>query len=229
MFITLEGGEGSGKSTQTRRLVDQLRMEGRTAHQTREPGGTPLADAIRALLLHPDASQHSLAAANLMPPATPSPGDAAEPILPLTELLLLSAARTQHVTRIRAWLAAGALVVCDRFADATRAYQGYGRGLDLTAIETVERLATGWLRPDLTLLLDLPPAEGLARKRREQATSDWNRLDGEALPFHERVRAGYLALAAAEPARWVVLDATLPPNELARAIWEVVAARLPAG
>jgi dTMP kinase len=229
MFITLEGGEGSGKSTQTLRLVQRLRAEGRAAHPTREPGGTPLADAIRVLLLHPDTTQRSLAASTLTPPATPAGGDAAEPILPLTELLLLSAARTQHVARIRTWLAAGALVVCDRFADATRAYQGYGRGLDLAAIEAVERLATGGLRPDLTLLLDLPPAEGLARKRRGDAASDWNRLDGEALPFHERVRSGYLALAAAEPARWVVLDATLPHDELARAIWEAVATRLPAG
>lgn len=230
MFITLEGGEGSGKSTLSLRLVRRLRAAGHPARQTREPGGTPLADAIRALLLHPEATLRGLTAAALVPPAGSAPDDTAEPLLPITEVMLLSAARAQHVARMREWLAAGVIVVCDRFADATRAYQGYGRGVDLTAIDTFERLATGGLRPDLTLLLDLPPAEGLARKQRgNAATRDWNRLDDEALPFHERVRAGYLALAAAEPERWVILDATVPPDDVARAMWDVVATRLAAG
>jgi dTMP kinase len=265
MFITFEGVEGSGKSTQVARLAAHLRAAGRAARATREPGGTPLADAMRVLLLHPDAAQRALAAADLIPgPAAPleaaAPAlDAApvpvpatelatvepepEPVYPVTELFLLSAARVQHVARIRAWLAAGEVVVCDRFADATLAYQGYGRGLDLATVRDVERLATGGLAPDLTLLLDLPPSEGQRRKQPARARSlgqlqlfdtsaasapgsEWNRLDEEALPFHQRVRDGYLALAAAEPDRWAVLDAALPPDALEAAVWAVVAPRL---
>jgi dTMP kinase len=255
MFITLEGIEGSGKTTQAARLVERLCAEGFAARRTREPGGTPLADAMRALLLHPEPALHALEAEELVPPRETSE-DAAGPetVLPETELFLLSAARVQHVVRIRAWLEAGEHVVCDRFADATLAYQGYGRGLDLDMIRAVGRVATGGLTPDLTLLLDLPAEEGQRRKHpallrslgqlnlfesgaraekgprhreREQAQGgEWNRLDQEALPFHERVRDGYLALAAAEPERWVVLDAGLLPDALAERIWAAVAPRL---
>ena len=145
----------------------------------------------------------------------------------MTEVFVLAAARAQHVARIRAWLAAGEMVVCDRFADATRAYQGYGRGLDLAAIAAVERLATGGLHPDLTLLCDLPAGEGQRRKRAAHTTGgEWNRLDAESLAFHDRVRAGYLALASADPVRWIVLDARQPPDALAGAIWAAVAPRL---
>jgi dTMP kinase len=218
MFITLEGIEGSGKSTQGQRLWQRLVDAGRPARLTREPGGTPLADAIRAVLLHPQAAQAALQSAHLAP-ATPA-GDPGEAVLPLTELLLLSAARMQHSARIRDWLAAGEVVISDRYADASRAYQGYGRGLPLEPVIALERLATGGLRADVTLLFDLPVAEGQRRKQAAHAAgSEWNRLDAEALEFHERVRAGYLALAAAEPGRWVVLDATQSADDLAEAVW----------
>lgn len=222
MFITLEGIEGAGKSTQARRLVERLRAAGHPAELTREPGGTPLASAFRVLLLHPQQSLVALAADHLI-----AADQRAEEVLPLTEVLLLSAARAQHVPIIREWLKAGNVVVCDRYADATRAYQGTARGFDMQAIETLERLATGGLCPDLTLLLDLPPGEGVARKHRAlDVGGEWNRIDAEELAFHERVRAGYLALAAAEPGRFVVLDATLPADTLAERIWQVTQARL---
>jgi dTMP kinase len=218
MFITFEGIEGAGKSTQVARLVERLRAAGYAARPTREPGGTPLADAIRALLLHPDGSLEALRAATLA-----KDGEPAETILPMTEALLLSAARAQHVARIRGWLAGGEIVVCDRFADATRAYQGAARGENMDAIVTLEQLATGGLRPDLTILLDLAPTKGQQRKQQAHAAGeDLNRLDQEDPAFHARVRAGYLELAAAEPQRWVVLDADQPPEALAERIWQAV-------
>jgi dTMP kinase len=217
MFITFEGGEGTGKSTQALRLQKRLVTAGYAAQLTREPGGTPLASGIRALLLHPDASLQALAGAHL------AEDSAAEPMLPVTELLLLSAARTQHVARIRGWLASGEVVVSDRYADATRVYQGMGRGLDAMTIATAERLATGGLRPDLTVLFDLPVEEGQLRRRlAEQSGAEWNRLDAETRAFHERVRQGYLHLAAVEKPRWVVLDAGAPADEVEVAVWAVV-------
>ncbi len=222
MFITLEGGEGAGKSTQAARLAARLEGAGYTARLTREPGGTPLANAMRALLLHPDASLRALAAANLTPSDEP-----AEPLLPVTELLLLSAARAQHVARISAWLDAGEIVVCDRFADATRAYQGAARGLAAETIAAAQQMATGGLTPDLTLLFDLPVEEG--QRRRQQAHTwgaEWNWLDAETQAFHERVRQGYLALAAIQPDRWVVLDATQPPDILEAQVWAAIEERL---
>jgi dTMP kinase len=146
-------------------------------------------------------------------------------MLPITEALLFSAARAQHVARMREWLAAGEIVICDRYADTTRAYQGVARGLDMETIDTLERLATDGLRPDLTFLLDLPVEVGQAR-RRNMTDGDWNWLDAETVAFHERVRAAYLALAAAEPKRWVVLDATQLPDTLAESIWQTVMSRL---
>jgi dTMP kinase len=224
MFITFEGGEGTGKSTQAVRLQRRLVTAGYTARLTREPGGTPLADGIRALILHPDASLQALTAAHL------AADGAAEPMLPMTELLLLSAARAQHVARIRGWLAAGEVVISDRFADATRVYQGTGRGLDETTVATAERLAADGLRPDLTLLFDLPVEEGQLRRRRaEQSGAEWNRLDAETRGFHARVRQGYLALAAAERSRWVVVDAAAPEDEVELAVWTVVQDRLRPG
>jgi dTMP kinase len=226
MFITFEGGEGGGKSTQAGRLVQRLREEGYAARQTREPGGTPLADAIRALLLHPKETVAALAAASLCPPE-----QVPERMLPVTEVLLLSAARAQHVERIRGWLRGGEIVVCDRFADATRAYQGGGRGLDMTIIATAEALATGGLRPDLTLLFDLPVAVGQERKHLAASAAgapaqEWNRLDAESTAFHERVRQAYLDLAAHEPERWIVLDATQPTDVIAEQVWSIVSAAL---
>lgn len=225
MFITLEGGEGAGKTTQAALLMERLRAAGHPARQTREPGGTPLGTAIRALLLHPEESLRALREAGLAVPDRP-----AEEILPLTEVLLLSADRAQHVARIREWLAAGEWVVCDRYADATRAYQGAARGVDMAVIARAEAMATGGLRPDLTLLFDLPAEQGQRRRQRARAAGgEWNRLDREVLAFHEQVRQGYLDLAAAEPGRWVVLDATLPVEALAERVWAAVSERLIAG
>jgi dTMP kinase len=220
VFITFEGVEGSGKSSQVALLANRLRATGRAVRTTREPGGTPLAGAIRALLLHPDESLQALTEAGLAARDEP-----AEPMLPITEALLLSAARAQHVARMREWLAAGEIILCDRYADSTRAYQGAARGLDETTVDALERMATAGLRPDLTFLLDLPVEVGLARRRNATA-GDWNRLDAEEVVFHERVRAAYLALAAAEPDRWIVLDATQPPDALAEQVWQATMARL---
>jgi dTMP kinase len=220
VFITFEGGEGSGKSSQVALLAERLRATGRAVRTTREPGGTPLAGAFRALWLHPDESLQALEKAGLATRDEPT-----EPMLPVTEALLLSAARAQHVARMREWLAAGEIVLCDRYADSTRVYQGAARGLDMETIDALERLATDGLRPDLTLLLDLPVEVGLAR-RRNMVDGDWNWLDAETEAFHERVRAAYLALAAADPDRWITLDATQPPDALAESIWQAVMSRL---
>lgn len=222
MFITLEGGEGTGKSTQASRLGRRLAAAGYSVQMTREPGGTPLADGIRALLLHPDATLRALASAGLTYVQEP------ELMLPETELLLLSAARAQHVALIRAWLADGKVVVSDRFADATRAYQGAARGLDVVAVAAAEGIATGGLVPDLTLLFDVAVEEGQMRRRQaEQSGEEWNRLDAEHFDFHQRVRQAYLAMASLEGSRWVVLDASVSPDELESAVWDVVHARLP--
>jgi dTMP kinase len=220
VFITFEGGEGSGKSSQVALLAERLRATGRAVHTTREPGGTPLAGAIRALWLHPEESLQALDKASLATHDEPT-----EPMLPVTEALLLSAARAQHVARMREWLAAGEIVLCDRYADSTRVYQGAARGLDDATVDALERMATGGLRPDLTLLLDLPVEIGVAR-RRNMTGGDWNWLDAETMAFHERVRAAYLAFAAAEPDRWIVLDATQLPDTLAESIWQTVMSRL---
>jgi dTMP kinase len=221
MFITLEGGEGAGKSTQAARLYHRLLSAGYQARLTREPGGTPLASAIRSLVLLPEASLHALAAANLS--GEPEP----EPMLPITELLLYSAARAQHVLRLKEWLAAGEIVVCDRYADATRVYQGLARGIDASTIATLEHLVTGGLVPDLTFLFDVPVDEGQRRRRRGEKNGDqWDRLDAETIGFHELVRQGYLDIAAAEPERWIVLDATLSQDDLEQRIWALVRNRL---
>ncbi|HEX6817629.1 MAG TPA: dTMP kinase [Ktedonobacterales bacterium] len=226
MFVTFEGIEGAGKSTQARLLAERLRAAGYHVALTREPGGTPLANAVRALLLHPEASLSALQSAHLV--AGGEQSASAESMLPVTELLLLSAARAQHVARIREELAADKIVISDRFADATWAYQGAGRGLDQQIITTLEQIATGGLRPDLTLLFDLPVSEGLRRKHaqgQEQA-EEWNRMDAEEQAFHECVRASYLQLAAAEPGRWVILDATQRAEQLAEQVWQDVHRRL---
>lgn len=222
MFITFEGGEGAGKTTQARLLGERIAAAGHVARLTREPGGTALANGIRALILHPDESLRVLADAGM----TAASG-AMEPMLPITQVLLYSAARAQHTARIREWLAAGEIVVCDRYADATRVYQGAARGLPEEDVLAAERLATGGLKPDLTLLFDLPVAVGLARRHADSAAGgELNWLDAESATFHERVRVGYLTLAAAEPERWVVLDATATVEELAERVWQVVSARL---
>lgn len=183
-FITLEGGEGAGKSTQLQTVARSLTAAGIPFLTTREPGGTSRAEAIRGLLL--------------------SPGER-EPMASETELLLMFAARAQHVKqRIEPALAAGTWVLCDRFTDATRAYQGGGRGLDLSQIDALAAWVHGDCWPDLTLLLDVPAAQGLARAEKRSAK---DRIEQEALAFFERVRAHYLAQAAAEPERFRVIDA----------------------
>ncbi len=204
LFVTFEGGEGSGKSTQVARLAARLRGRALDPLVTREPGGTPLAEGVRALLLDPDRRP-----------------------VPLAEALLMEASRAQLVeTVIRPALAAGRVVLCDRYADSTLAYQGGGRGLDAAMLASWNASATGGLVPALTLLFDVPAETGLGRRQR--ASAETNRLDREPTEFHERVRARYLELAAAEPERWIVLDATLAEDELEAQVWEVVGPRVAA-
>lgn len=213
MFITLEGGEGAGKTTQQALLAERLQKEGYACLCTREPGGTALGQELRALLLHGD------------------------PISPLAELLLYAADRAEHVqTRIRPALAAGQVVICDRFTDSTLAYQGYGRGLDLDLIRQLNQLATGNLQPHLTLWLDLPLQVGLERARSRQSThlsgtesiasSPVDRMEQAQLPFHQRLYQGFQELAATEPQRIVRIDAQGSPEEVARRIWAAVKSRL---
>jgi thymidylate kinase len=187
MFITFEGIEGSGKTTQLRRLAASWRAQGRTVVTTKEPGGTPVADRIRAILL-----------------------DSAHAIDPVAEMFLFAAPRRQHVMElIRPAIERGDDILCDRFADATLAYQGFGRLLPLDQLRTLNGWATGGLRPDLTLLFDLAEEAGVARARARNAgaATDEGRFEAEDLRFHRRVREGYLSLAAAEPDRFVVVDA----------------------
>ncbi len=201
LFVTFEGGEGSGKSTQLTRLAERLRANGVEPLVTREPGGTPLAEGIRALLLDP----------------ARSPGAVAE-------ALLMVAARADLVaTRLKPALESGGVVLCDRYGDSTLAYQGGGRGLDARQLAEWNRVATGGLLPDLTLLFDLPARLGLARRAGAAGTP--NRLDLESETFHSRVRERYLELARAEPGRFVVLDASLAPDLLAEQVWAAVSAR----
>ena len=205
LFITLEGPDGGGKSTQARLLVEYLTGRGVPALLTREPGGTPIGDQIRRTLMDlGNTGMH-----------------------PRTEILLFSASRAQIVHQvIRPRLEAGGVVVCDRFYDSTLAYQGFGHGLDLTALRAITDFATGGLRPDLTFLIDLPAEDGLRRRRRG---GQWNRLDAYDLGFHQRVRQGYFDLAAAEPGRWVTVDATRPVETVQSEIRRVVEARLEQG
>jgi dTMP kinase len=203
VFITLEGPDGSGKTTQAHLLAEWLREQGYEISLTREPGGTEIGDQIRQVLHDP----HNTAM------------DAR------TEILLYSASRAQHVAQlIRPALAEGKVVVSDRYYDSTLAYQGYGRGLDLETLRAITAFATGGLRPDLTLYLDIPPEEGLQRK--QAGGDEWNRLDAEALEFHQRVRAGYLELVRQEPDRWAVIDAARPVEEVQAEIRAQVQVRL---
>ncbi len=183
LFITFEGPDGCGKTTQARLLAEYLESRGVPVLLTREPGGTPISEQIRQVLL----STRNLA------------------MRAETEALLFSAARAQIVTElIRPALAAGKIVLCDRYADSTLAYQGYGLGLDLDLLRAITRFATGGLAPDLTFYVDVPAEIGLARRQRGKT----NRLDQKDVEYHARVRAGYLELARAEPQRWVVVDGT---------------------
>ena len=198
-FITLEGPEGSGKSTQIRHLAAALRRSGYRVVQTREPGGTVVAEAIRHTLLL---------------------SSSRERITPITESLLILAARSQHVTHvIEPALQRGAIVLCDRFSDSTFAYQGFARGLNLAWLRTVNAMATNGCTPDLTLLLDIPVNIGLSRRRRSKGKQ--NRLDRESERFHRLVRKGFLTLAAQSPRRIRVFH-TNRPEETIRAEIETV-------
>jgi dTMP kinase len=201
LFITFEGGEGCGKSTHSKLLLEKLKQQNIPAVLTHEPGGTELGDKLRNLLKRRKGS----------------------PISSQAELFLLAASRAQLVTEvIRPALAEGKVVICDRFTYSTLVYQGYGRGLDFTAIRMVNNMATRHLSPDLTILLDIPPEQGLARKR-----SLKDRFELEDLSFHRRVREGYLKMAGAEPDRWLVIDASQPKTKVAETIWGEVSALLP--
>jgi dTMP kinase len=204
MFVTFEGTEGSGKSLQARLLVDRLRGRGVPVKATHEPGGTPLGDQLRGLvLLRDDLS-----------------------VLPRSEALIMNASRAQLVESvIRPALERGDIVVCDRFADSTLVYQGSGRGLDIDELSSVISFATAGLRPDMTILLDLPVEVGLARKHAPTGEG-WNRFEAEALAFHARVRDGYHALAKREPGRWRCFDGLQPADKLSEEIWRVVAERM---
>lgn len=204
-FITLEGGEGAGKSTQARRLVAALSACGVAAIATREPGGSPRAEEIRAVLL----------------------SGAAERLSPVAETLLFAAARADHLDKtIRPALARGAWVVCDRFADSTRAYQGAMGGVPDDTLSAVERIAVGDTRPDLTLVLDLPAETGLARAAARRGQGEVDRFEQESLGFHQALRQAFLRIAAAEPARCAVVDACGSEDAVAAAIWAEVARRL---
>jgi dTMP kinase len=189
LFITLEGPDGSGKTTQARLLMRHLERRGLTVLCLREPGGTPVGEQIREVVLSKN---------------NPS-------IRHETEALLFSAARAQIVAElIRPARERGEIVLCDRYADSTFAYQGYGLGLDLDALRTITRFATRGLVPDVTFYIDVPVEAGIARKQRGET----NRLDVKEIEYHERVRTGYLEMAHAEPERWIIVDGTRPVDEV---------------
>jgi dTMP kinase len=205
-FITLEGGEGAGKSTQIAGLAKRLEDAGVAVISTREPGGAPGADTIRSILVSGDTDRWD----------------------PMSEALLNFAARREHLIRtIWPALERGHWVLSDRFADSTMAYQGYGHGIDRELIGALYRAAVGDFRPDMTLMLDLPVSEGLARanQRNGAAGAAEDRYERMDEGFHERLRAGFLAIAAAEPDRCVVIDAAGEPDEVAARIWTAVASK----
>jgi dTMP kinase len=204
-FITLEGGEGAGKSTHLRRLGEAMRAAGKTVVLTREPGGSQGAEQIRTLLV----------------------GGAVNRWEPMTEALLHYAARRDHVERtIRPALDAGSWVLCDRFSDSTMAYQGYGQGLARDWIESLHRVVLGEFNPALTLILDLPVEQGLVRARDRSGAAGEDRYERMGLGFHERLRAGFLDIAVREPARCVIVDATRSVEEVSAAIRAAVRERL---
>lgn len=203
MFITFEGPDGSGKTTQIGLLADLLAGRGYNVLKLREPGGTAIGNQIRQVLHDLDNEEMDAH----------------------TEFLLYSASRAQLVAeRIRPHLATGGIVLCDRFADSSLAYQGYGRGLDLNAIRQITLFATGGLKPDLTLYLDIDPMHGLTR--RSANGEEWNRMDAPPLEFHQRVREGYYSLMAAEPARWIKIDADQSVEDVHTAIALAIERRL---
>jgi dTMP kinase len=203
LFITFEGSEGCGKSTQAKALWRKLVRLGVPVELTHEPGGTALGNQLRRTLKK----------------------GRQDKISPLAELFLFAACRIQLVTEvIRPSLQQGKVVICDRFADSTTVYQGYGRGLDLDTVKKINDLATQRIKPNLTILLDIPTQKGLGRK---PSTND--RFETEDIVFHNKVRQGYLKLAAGEPERWLVIDATLPRARIGKIIWDRVSSLLQSG
>jgi dTMP kinase len=203
MFITFEGLDFSGKTTQARLLIEALRADGRTVLFLREPGGTAISERVRAILL--DRSHAEMADA--------------------TELLLFSASRAQLVHEvIRPALARGEIVVCDRYYDSTTAYQGYGRGYDLEAVRHINRIATGGLAPDLTIFIDIEVEE--IQRRKTAAGQPFDRMESSGRQFYERVRRGFHTLAAAEHGRFVMLNGMAPVEEVARMVRAAVARSL---
>jgi dTMP kinase len=204
-FITFEGGEGTGKSTQAASLAERLRAMGIGVVLTREPGGSPGAEIIRHVIL----------------------SGAAKPLGPDAEAILFAAARDDHITTtIEPALAGGRWVISDRFADSTRVYQGALGHVDPLLLGGLHRITVGKLRPDLTFILDLPPEVGLERARARRGEQNADRFEAESLEFHEKLREAYLDLAAREPDRCVVVDTREPPPAVAARIWETVAKRL---
>jgi dTMP kinase len=202
LFITLEGPEGSGKTSHLPHLVDYLRERGFTVFATREPGGTSIGEQIREVI-------HDLRNQEMHP---------------RTETLLYQAARAQIVEQvIKPRLGAGEVVISDRYYDSTIAYQGYGHQQDLEQVRALVKYATGGLVPDLTILLDLDVEVGLGRKKKD---NEWNRLDAYTVEFHKRVRAGYLKMVEAEPDRWVVVNAELPWESVQQDLRKVIETRL---
>ena len=208
-FITFEGGEGTGKSTHAALLASRIKSFGIATLLTREPGGSPGAEIMRYVLL----------------------SGAVRPLGANAEAVVFAAARDDHLTTmIRPALDQGKWVICDRFADSTRIYQGVAGKVDPLAIKAMERIIVGDTKPDLTLILDVPAREGMKRAAERRGKSgDADRFEAEALAFHEKLRDGFLTLAAGEPDRCVLIDATLPKEEVAEQIWRVVLKKLDAG
>ena len=203
LFITFEGGEGCGKSTQIAALKARLEAMGKTVVQTREPGGTALGESVRNLLQYDDAGQG---------------------MSPEAELLLFAASRAQHVRELIApAIAEGQIVLCDRFLDSTTVYQGVARAIDSKKVDTINQFAIGDTKPDLTILIDLPPEIGLARVH-ARSNGKLDRMEKEAIEFFQAVRQGYLDLAKSEPKRFLVLDGSQSVEELETQIWQKVEA-----
>ena len=203
LFITFEGGEGCGKSTQIAALKARLEAMGKTVVQTREPGGTALGESVRNLLQYDDAGQG---------------------MSPEAELLLFAASRAQHVRELVApAIAEGQIVLCDRFLDSTTVYQGVARAIDSKKVDTINQFAIGDTNPDLTILIDLPPEIGLARGH-ARSDGQLDRMEKEAIEFFQAVRQGYLDLAKSEPKRFLVLDGSQSVEELETQIWQKVEA-----
>ena len=207
-FISFEGGEGAGKSTQIANLASRLRQNGCDVEATREPGGTPFAEAVRDFILKSNVPAHE----------------------PLSEALLFAAARADHITkRIEPALKRGTWVICDRFIDSTRAYQGAAGGVDAATIDALEQIATNQIRPDLTFVVDLDPVEGLKRVRARQATAGQTQPDDpyeqRDLAFHTRLRNAFLKIAQTNPDRCCLIDGSQPEQDVANSVWHEVSRR----